>query len=184
MFGELLALAELDAHVAIAREIAGAGEHQIAHARKSAHGERVSAQLGRQAPDLREAPRDQRGARVVAEAEAVGDAGRDRHHVLESSADLDTDDVVGAVHAEPAVVERALRDLGVGRGMRGHQDRGRDALCDLAGEARAGQKRELRRGDPSGKMLARICDGNISESFSMPLMAVITGTPRGRRGAS
>ena len=43
---------------------------------------------GTEAPHLREPARDQRGARIVAEAEAVARAGRDREHVLHRASRL------------------------------------------------------------------------------------------------
>ena len=68
-----------------------------------------AAQRGAEARDLGQAARDERGARVVAEAEAVGDAGGDRHHVLHRAADLDADQVGAVVDAHPAAVQQRGR---------------------------------------------------------------------------
>ena len=63
----------------------------------------------REPRDLGEAARDERRARVVAEAEAVDRARRDGDHVLQRAAALDADDVVARVEAEVRRVE-ALHD--------------------------------------------------------------------------
>ena len=54
----------------------------------------------RQTRDLGEPARDQRRQRVVAEAEPLDHAGRNRDDVLHRRADLDADDIVAAVQAE------------------------------------------------------------------------------------
>ena len=53
-----------------------------------------------EARHLREAARDQRRLRVVAEAEPVDAAGRERDHVLRRGAELDADEVGVHVDAE------------------------------------------------------------------------------------
>ena len=58
---------------------------------------------------LGEPARDQRRLRVVAGAEPVAGAGRERDHVLRGGAQLDADQVVVEVDAEDARVERLLQ---------------------------------------------------------------------------
>src|SRR5262249_1998891 len=72
---EPLAAAELEPDVAVAREIAGAGEDEVAHPGEAGEGERVRAHAQAEARHLVQASGDERGARVVAKAPAVGEAG-------------------------------------------------------------------------------------------------------------
>ena len=60
----------------------------------------LRAQRDAQARHLLQSPRDERDARVGAEAQAVGQAGADRERVLHRPADLDAEDVRGGVGAE------------------------------------------------------------------------------------
>ena len=82
--------------------------------------------------------RDERGARVVAEANAFDDAGRDGHDVLERTAKLDADHVVVRVDAKRRAAQRRLRRAGRVRMLRRRDDRRRLTSHDLGGEARAG----------------------------------------------
>ena len=82
--------------LAVARQVAGGGEHQVAEARQAHEGLGARAQGHAQPRHLGQAARDQRGARVQAERHAVGDAGGDGQHVLHRAADLHADRVVGA----------------------------------------------------------------------------------------
>ena len=99
----------------------------------------------RQAAGLGEPARDQRGARVVAEAETVARAGGDREHVLDRAADLDAGDVVALVGAQRVGAQQrrdVRRERGVGRGD-GH--RRRQSARDFLGEARARDHADRRR---------------------------------------
>ena len=60
----------------------------------------MTAETRRQPPELVQAARDQRGARVTAKAEPVGEADGDRHHVLERAPDGDAGGVVRGVDPE------------------------------------------------------------------------------------
>ena len=84
----------------VAREVAGAGQHQVSQARQTRSASRVCRPARRRAARLGETARDQRGARVVAEAQAVARAGGDREHVLDRAADLDAGQVVADVGAQ------------------------------------------------------------------------------------
>src|SRR5690606_2289855 len=84
-------------------------------------GERLPARSHGQAQprDLRKAPGDERGARVGAEAESVGDAGGDGHDVLHRATHLHADDVVVRVDPEVAAVKAVGEEPGGIRIFRG-----------------------------------------------------------------
>ena len=92
-FGNRPAVRQLDADVPVAAERAGARQHEIAEPAQS--GERLAAPAdgARQARDLGEAARNQRGERVLSETEPLDHAGGNRDDVLQRAADLDADDV-------------------------------------------------------------------------------------------
>jgi hypothetical protein len=100
-----LALRQAEADAAVARQVAGAGEDQVAHAGQAHEGFRLPAQRGAQAGDFGQAARDQRGARVQPQAQAVGHAGGDGQHVLDRAAHFHADQVVAA--NRPARCRRA-----------------------------------------------------------------------------
>ena len=101
-----------------------------------------AAHRGGQARDLDEAAGDERGHRVVAEAEALDDARGDRDDVLQRAADLDAGDVVGRVEPQRRPAELLLDEArGVG-GRRRHDDRRRQPGRDLGRERRPGQHRD------------------------------------------
>ena len=66
----------------------------------------------REPGDLDQPARDERGLGVVAETEAVDDAGRDRDHVLERARELDAERVGVRVDAEALRGQRALEAAG------------------------------------------------------------------------
>jgi len=98
--------------------------------------ERVRAGGDPEAGHFRQAARDQAGLAVVAEAQAVGGARRDRDDVLEGPAELDTDQVRIRIQPERAAAEAgddSIAELRIG----GRNDgRGRQAARDLVGEIR------------------------------------------------
>ena len=126
-----LAAPEPLAHGAVARQRSGAGEHQVAEAREPRERVGTPAERHREARDLGEAARDERRHGVVAVAEAVDDAGRDRDHVLQGAGQLDAHHVLARVDAEAARRERALDALGDGVVRCGHHHRGRQRLRHL-----------------------------------------------------
>ena len=91
---ERVAAREREPDLAVARQIAGAGQHEIAEPRQPGQRERAAAHPLGEPAHLGQAARDQRGARVVAEAEAVAAADRDRDDVLQRAAQADAGDVV------------------------------------------------------------------------------------------
>ncbi len=94
----------------------------------------------RQPRDFREAARDERRQRVVAEAEPFDDAGRDGDDVLQRAADLDADDVRRPVEPEERTAEFRLHEF---HRVRRRATRRATAvgswLRDFDGEARARQ---------------------------------------------
>ena len=137
--GERRPARQLDADVTIAAEGARARQHEIAEAAQP--GERLAPAAGRarQPRDLRQAARDERRQRVVAQAEPFDDAGGDRDDVLQRAADLDADDVVAAVEPEIRAAKFALHELGRPRVGRGREDGRRQLLRHFAREARPRQ---------------------------------------------
>ena len=106
----------------------------------------MGAHGGAEARDLGEATRDERGARVVAEAEAVGDAGGDGHDVLDRAADLHADEVGAVVHAHPAAVHEGGGLARERRIARRERERARQPARDLLGERRPGERAAARVG--------------------------------------
>ena len=110
--GSWPAARQLDADVAIAAQVPGARQHEIAEAAQTRQRFAPAAGGAGQPRHLRQAARDQRGQRVVAEAEPLDDAGGNRDDVLQRPADLDADDVVAAVQTEVRAAELLLHELG------------------------------------------------------------------------
>ena len=118
MSGSLRPRAELDADGAVAREIAGAGEDEVADAGEAGEGLAAASAGDGEARDLGDAAGDESGGGVVAEVEAVDDAGGEGDDVLERAAELDAGDVVVGVDAQSGRGEVALQDLGDWRSRR------------------------------------------------------------------
>jgi hypothetical protein len=105
---ERAALAEFHADVAVPAERARAREDQVAHAGQAGQCQRVGAELHTEPRNLGQPARDERRARIVAEAEAHGHARRDGNHVLERTAQLDAHHVRAGVAAEIRRLEQLL----------------------------------------------------------------------------
>src|SRR5207248_7223402 len=97
---ELQAPGKLEADTTVARQVAGARKHEVAQPRESHERVPPAAKRPGQPPDLRKAPRDQRGARVVAATQAVARTGSDRLYVLPAATELDTGEVVAFIGAQ------------------------------------------------------------------------------------
>ena len=67
-----------------------AGEHQVAHASKAAHGQGVSPQSNSQACDLHQASCDEGSTPIVAKSQTIRDAAGNGKHILEGSTKLHT----------------------------------------------------------------------------------------------
>ncbi len=139
---ERAAAAELDADLAVAAAMAGAGQHEIAEPAEA--GQRVGTAAHRrgQPRDLDEAAGDERGHRVVPEAEALDDARGDRDDVLERAANLDAGDVVRRVQPQRRSAELLLDEACRLGGRRRHHDGRRQPRRDLGRERRSRQHRD------------------------------------------
>src|SRR5690606_2663273 len=140
---ELTALAEFDAHRAIARQVASAGQYQVAHSTQPAHGHGMGAAAQGEARDLGQAAGDERSPRIVSVAEPIRDACGDGDYVLERASQLHTDHVIGPVDSEAIGVESVLGLLAhVARRTRDGNG-GWNLRCHLPREARTSQVHEL-----------------------------------------
>ena len=86
---KFLAASEFDAHAAVAREAAGAGEDEVAEACESGHGFGAASAGDDQARHFGKATSDEGSCGVVSKAEAVRDASGDGDDVLERASELD-----------------------------------------------------------------------------------------------
>ena len=100
--------AELQPHGSVARQVTGAGQHQVPHAGEAQEGEGIGALCHAQPADLAQAPGHQGGPGVLPLFEAVTHADRDRDDVLERPAQLGPDDVRAGVATEPGRGDRLL----------------------------------------------------------------------------
>ena len=135
-FGQLLAEAM------VPRQVRAAGGDQVAHPGEAGERQRVRAGRDAEPRHLGQTAGQQPGLAVVAEAEPVGGAGRDRDDVLERPAQLDAEDVL--VHVQPEPPPGDPRDDPLReRQVRGGDDgRRRQVARDLGREVRAGQRRD------------------------------------------
>src|SRR3954470_20159126 len=133
------ALRDQLAGVAVPPVRAVAGDDQVAHAGQA--GERLgTGAVGLpQARHLGEAPGDQGRLAVVAEAEPVDAAGRERDHVLRGRAELDAGEISVDVDAEDRRIDRVLELDGELLVVARDHCRARQALGDLLGHVRPGE---------------------------------------------
>ncbi len=110
--GELAAAAQFDADGAVAGEGAGAGEDKVAEAGEAGEGLAVASAGYGEAGDLGDAAGDDGGSGVMAEVEAVDDAGGEGDDVFEGAAELYAGDVVVGVDAQGGRGEVALDGVG------------------------------------------------------------------------
>src|SRR5690606_11448367 len=81
---------EQQAEATVARLVVGAGQYQVTESGESHEGFAARTERDAEAHHLREPARDQRDARIGAEAETVREARTDREHVLDGATRLDT----------------------------------------------------------------------------------------------
>jgi hypothetical protein len=129
------------ADAAVARQVAGAGQDQVAHAGQAHEGFGLAAQRRAQAGDFGQAARDQGGARIQAQAQAVGGAGGDGQDVLHGAADFHADQVVAGIHAHAAAVHQPPPRARAARPSGRHRQRAGQAARHFLGERGAGQGR-------------------------------------------
>ena len=96
---QLPALRQREAHLAVARKLSGAGQDQIAGTGESGERFGTASELHPQARDFGQSARDQGGAGVGAQAQAVGDSGGDSHDVLYRTPDLHPGDIGAEIDA-------------------------------------------------------------------------------------
>ena len=172
--GAPLAERHPDRPVAAAR--AGAGGHQVPHPGQTGEGHPVPAQPDAEPAHLRQAPGDEGGPGVVAEAQAVGDPGRHRQHVLQCPGQLAAPHVHAGVHPEGRGHQRPLHPGGGGLvGQRHHGGR-RLAGHHLGGQVGAGED-PGRRGRGAPRPTPR------SSAAGSPARAPWSGSPPACRAA-
>ena len=133
---ERAATCQLETDTAVARQVAGRREDEIAGTGEAHEGFRLPAERRAKPRDFGKAARDQRRARIQPQAQAIGDAGGDRHHVLHRAADLDADQIRAVVDPHASAVQQRrgfARERGVARGKR---ERAGQAARDLFRERR------------------------------------------------
>ncbi len=138
-FLERSPLTELGADIAIAGEIAGGGEDEIAETGESAESARFSAEMDGETGDFGEAASDERSDAVAAEPEAVADAGADGDYVFESGSEFHADDVGTGVEAQGIGGKSVLNVFGDPALLAGDDDRSWFAGRDFFSEGRAGE---------------------------------------------
>ena len=174
-----LAATQGQAQAAVAREVAGTRQHQIAQAGQAHQGFRLGADGGRQAQHLVEAAGDQACARVETQLHAVGHAGGHGQHVLHRAAELGPHHVVAGIGAERGAmhhVGHGLREHGIGA-MHGH--RGGQAQRDFLGERRTGDdgQRYVGTQDVFGHLMQETAGAGL-EALGGPRDARARGTQR------
>src|SRR5438067_2055233 len=135
-FRQLTAASQLDADGAVAREPAGAGEDEIAHARQAGESLAAGAAGDGQTTNLRQTTGNKGGDGVVSQSETVAYAGGDGDNILQRTAQLDANNVVAGVNAEARVAEFALHQSRKFRWLRGCGDSGRIAARNFNRERR------------------------------------------------
>ena len=152
-------LAEFDADVAVARQRAGAGRDQVAHAGEPREGFGPPAHRDAEPRDLGQSARHQGRARVVARAEPVAHADRDRDDILEHPAELAAEQVGVGIDAEQPRVEHRLKRADDDLVLHRQDAGGRLPGHDLAREVGAGEDADRVAGqdvlDQLGHPLAR-----------------------------
>ena len=96
----------------VAREVARAGQYEIAQSGESRQRLSLAAQRRRQPAGFREAARDQRRAGIVAEAQAIARARSDGEHVLHGASRFDARDIVARVGAQRIAAKVIGREIG------------------------------------------------------------------------
>ncbi len=137
-----LAAAQGEAQPTVAREVAGAGQHQVAEPGQAHQGFRAATDADVEPQHLVEPTGDQAGAGIQAQPHAIGDAGGHREHVLHRAAQFGAAHVVAGVGAERGAMQHVGDLLGEARIVRMHGQRGRQALRHFLGEGRAGDDRQ------------------------------------------
>ena len=134
------ARAELLADAAVAAERAEARRHEVAHAGQPGERRGFAAHRHAEPGQLGETAGHHHRPRVVADAEALGDAAGDGDDVLQRPAELAADDVVVGVDAEQPARQHGLDRPGDGEVLGGDDAGGGLAGHDLAGDVGPGER--------------------------------------------
>ena len=108
-FCDTRALRNRQADAAVARQIAGAGQDQVAHAGESHESFSARTERDAQSSHFGKTTRDQRRTRIETQTEAVADACCNGNDVLHRPADFGTNDVIMRIHAQRRAVQRLRR---------------------------------------------------------------------------
>lgn len=135
--GQLAAGADFQAHAAVARQFAGRGQYQVAQAGQAGEGFGLRAQGDAETGHFGQAARDQRGAGVGAQRQAVADAAGHGDDVLERAPDFHADQVGAGVDAQRGAVQGLGGGGAQGSVAAGDGQRHGQALRDFAGKGRA-----------------------------------------------
>src|ERR1700694_236084 len=92
--GKFAPSAQFNSDTAVAREVAGAGQHQIPQPGEASHGVQPSTAGHDQPRHFCQAASDQGGNGIVAQAEAIADSRGDGDNIFQRSAEFDADDIV------------------------------------------------------------------------------------------
>ncbi len=142
---EPLPLRQRQADAAVARQIAGGGQYQIAQTAQAHEGIGLPAQRHAQPRKLGQPTGDERRARVVAQAHAVTHPGSDGQHILHRAAHLHAHDIGRGVDAHCSVMQGRhgrLTQRGVGASQ---SERHGQTASDLQRKTRAGERTGRRR---------------------------------------
>src|SRR6266851_10127641 len=164
--GQLAAASELDADCAVARERASAGEDEVADAGEAGKGLASASAGDGETSHLGYAAGDEGGGGVVAEVEAMGDAGGESDDVLQGAAEFYAGDVVVRVDAKGGRGEVALDGLGDRRELRGDDDRGGHAGGDLLREGWTAEH---------GEGIVRDCGNDLRHAEEGGLLDALAG---------
>ena len=170
-----LPLAERHADAAVARERAGAGQDEIAHAGQAGERLEPSAEGDGELRHLVETARDQRRGRVRAEAEAFEDAGGDGDDVLQRAGQLDAGDVVRVVEAERRRRHRVLHLFARAPDRATRRPPPSDRRAPSS-SANVGPDSTANARSASPQLLAVTSDIRCSVSFSMPFVPLTMAT--------
>ena len=107
--GHQAATTKLFANVAITAVLACAGRDKVAHARQAGERRRTPAQRHAQPRQLGQPSRNNRGTGVVAGTQAITDARRNCHDILQRACEFTTHDIGMYVNAEQACRKHPLQ---------------------------------------------------------------------------
>ena len=133
------ALGQQQADLAVAAQVAGGGQHQVAHARQAHEGVRACAQGHAQARDLHQAAGDEGRSRIQAQLQAIAKTRGNGQHVLDCAAHFHANQIVVGVDAQRGIVKSLHQRLPYLSVFAGRHQGGGQALGHFAGKAGAAE---------------------------------------------